>query len=348
MLFAIGPGSDGGGIERYSLYLPFSLAPEHQLQDSQEFVAFSLQGYSAEIQKLRHFYFIKVHPFPTPEEARNYLDTLQACLLRLSLTNRIGISYPKKISEIYIFDEPVEISEKSNLYESARLVGWTVAHGHYDADKVAVIPEHRSIWRFESGRPALLLGHKIERFAELIAASAPPRAVSLDSEFPRLKLAIELYNSCAFDLPPNAQLITLVSALESITPDTAISPEAADCLDEAVSTLKTARNQEQRGTEAYRELDNLVNRAGLLKRQSIGSELRALVLPIVEQTTALQEFGDVASKLRNAYQMRSTLLHNGTADSSQTEESLAFLKEFVRALLIELLDRNSIATTQET
>lgn len=336
MLIAFAPGSDGEGEERYSVYLPFYTAPEHTLDGDSGDVSCPFGSYQARIRKLHFGYSISVGPFGSHEEARSYVSTVKACLLWVSLSYRIGISYPEGIADVALSNEPVTISEKSDLHAAAMAVGWRVSHGSYDADKIAIIPEHLNLWRIEGGRPVLKLGRPLSRFGELLGDSSASPAVSHISGDSRLQLAIELYNSCTFGLPLNARLVTLVTVLEAIIPSVEIPKHAQRCLKDAKTVIKAHRDTLEKDSVGYHDIEHLLSRVGMLKWNSIGTALQAAIAPVANRDTALRQFADVSGNLRTTYDLRSALLHNGAADPDKVKESLKFLSDFVPKLLTAL------------
>lgn len=90
MIFAISPGSDGSGLERYIAYLPFVLAPGANLASMDGPVASPQGSFSLKLEQLHHRYTLSSGPFASEEAAAAHLDQLRACLLWLSLRHGVG------------------------------------------------------------------------------------------------------------------------------------------------------------------------------------------------------------------------------------------------------------------
>ena len=73
------------------------------------------------------------------------------------------------------------------------------------------------------GRPTLTVGISIENFFKFLSQALSFERLTGVVENLKLKLAIELYAAYRFELSDNAQLITLVSAFESLLRNMEIS-----------------------------------------------------------------------------------------------------------------------------
>ncbi len=164
MIFAISPGSEGSGHERYVAYLPFVLAPGANIAPI-EYPVTSTQGsFNLKLEKLHHHYALSSGPFPSEDAAAAHLDQLRASLLWLSLSYGVGVSYSKIIGDLELFGAPQPVAELDLVSQVARRVGWTATDGFYDADKALIRPDHKRLIRWESGQASVVLGITIESF----------------------------------------------------------------------------------------------------------------------------------------------------------------------------------------
>jgi hypothetical protein len=343
MLFAVSIGSDGTGPERYALYLPFILSPGRDIA-VEETVSFPLMDYTAQLEKLHQFYAISVGPFSRAELAKEHTAQIKAALLWLSLKDRIGISYSKRMSDITFYDGPVEISERSNLRELARTVGWSFVDGNYDADKSVIRPEHKKLMRWEMGNVAVKAGISVDHFGNRIREALEFPQIKRIGELPKLQLAIELYSACSFEVTDNAQLVTLVTALESLTPRPKIPVCAEDCLREATDLVKAKRDSCDTSSVNWKDLNHLLSRLDNLRAQSIRRSLIAYVSLLVGRASELGDPKEVSARLDHAYSLRSALLHNGIAEQANVKEALEFLREFVPNILTLLFKEEAMAS----
>lgn len=339
MIFTISIGSSGSGKERYTLYFPFVLSPGRELETP---LLFPLDSQTLRLEKYNYLYAISAGPFNRQENARKYVSTVRAALLWLSLTHQLGISYPKDISEITYFKEPVELSDKSNLRQIAKSVGWEYVHGHYDADKIVVVPEHEKLTRWETGKSGVMLEIGADNFTHCVRTAIEFPNLEKITELPRLQLAIELYSVFSFELSENAQFIALVTSLESLIPVENIPDHAYQSLRKAKERLIGARDRYEKDSEEWSDMNHLVSRLGGLRNKSIGVTLRGFISNVVERAPNLGDPDEVSDKFKNIYALRSRLLHKGVADQAQVNDALGFLREFVPSLLRHLFKETAI------
>jgi len=149
----------------------------------------------------------------------------------------------------------------------------------------------------------------------------------------KLKLAIELYSASFYEYSENTQFISLVNVLEAITTGNNISSHSQGILKQAMSVLKKNRDQNSISSGKWKELDHLLSRMGNLKRQSINKALGEFAVSVINDNPQIGEPENIREKLKTSYGLRSSILHDGTADKEEIKDSLSFLKDFVPKLL---------------
>lgn len=334
MIFSFSVGSAGEGSERYTLYVPFALSPGRELKVIAANSSFNLDDYYLSVEKLNHFFAITIGPFASENDAINFYEKIQAGFFWWSLTDRIGISFSQNISSIEFFDPPKPTV--GNFKHFSTNPGWSEIEGHYDADKVVVRPEHKKLIRFETGQPKVTLSFSIEHLKEKVSEALEldhPENVIADE---KLKLAIELYSASFYEYSENTQFISLVNVLEAITTGNNISSHAQGILKQAMLGLKKNRDQYSNTSEEWKELDHLHSRMGNLRRQSIGKALSDFAVSIVDVNPQISDSENIKEQLITSYRLRSSLLHDGTADKEGIKNALSFLRDFVPKLLITL------------
>lgn len=333
MIFATSVGSNGSGDVRYVAYLPFALATGASLATIQDSMGALQSQFGLSLEKLQNFYALTAGPFKTDVEAVSHLELLRAALLWLSLVEGVGVSYSRVYGEVRLYDTPVVISESSSIFELAKNAGWTATDGDYDADKALVRPEHKRLTRWEMGQPSVAVSLSVQNFFATVGEALSFTKLSAVSDNPKLKLAIELYAAFRFELSQNAQLLTLVSSLESLLPDTEIAASAKTALKEATKAIKSVRDRHASGSSEWTSIDRFLARVAGLKRQSIGNTLKTYASEIVSRYPELGQPIEIEKKLTQAYSVRSHLLHKGQADDQQVRDSLSFLRDFVPRFL---------------
>lgn len=336
MLFAMSVGSDGKGSERYMVYVPFVIAPNRELGEIQGLVQFPFGKYTAKLEKLQNLYAISVGPFNNAEEAHDYIPHVTSALLWLSLSYKLGISYPKQLSSPKMYDKPIFVKAESNFVGIVKAVGWDHVDGDYDADKVVIFPDHLKLTRWEVGQVSVKQGLGIDNFINKISEAVEFPHLENINKAPRLKLAIELFSTFSFEASKNAQFISLITCLESLTPNMEITEFSKHYLNDAKEQLINQRNTFDNESNEWNDLNHLLNRLGGLGRNSIGKSMQNYLSSIVRRHPKLDNPENIAIKIKMTYNLRSKLLHDGLSDTSKLDECLGFLREFVPKLLTEL------------
>jgi hypothetical protein len=336
VIFAISVGSDGTGVDRFVLYVPFELAPGCKISRIDPSVSHNLCGYDLRFEELTHFCALTVGPFNTEDAAREFFSKLRSGLLWASLKNKAGIGYRKSIGDVKLYEEPITVTETGNLAFLLKSPGWMALDGDYKADQTVIRPEAKKLTRLEMGRGSVELGTPAPAFAECIAEAlsfGSPESVLFDE---KLSLAIELYSTSFFELSNNAKFIRLVTVLEALTPGSDVPKVCKVALTGAKNAVKEARKKHCVGSEERANLDHLLSRLGSLREQAIGTSMRLYVSEVVRQNPDLGDAEEVSDKLRAAYEHRSRLLHDGHANEDAVREALTFLRDFLPKFLERL------------
>jgi hypothetical protein len=336
MIFAVSPGSDGSGVERYVAYLPFVLAPGANLAPIDRPIASTHGSSNLKLEKLHHLYVLSSGPFASEDAAAVHLEHLRSSLLWLSLTCGVGVSYSKIHGSLTLFEVPQPVPESGMISQVVGVVGWTATDGHYDADKALILPDHKRLTRWEMGRASLVIGISIENFFKTLSHALSFERLRRVTDDGKLILAIELYAAYRFELSNNAQLITLVSALESLLPDIEIPECSHTALAQAKEVVKATRYRYPHDSTEWNVINQLLSRIGTLKTEAIGTTVRRHISSVMSRHPELGDPADVSAKLREVYSIRSTLLHEGHSPEQDVENYLSFLREFVPRLLAAL------------
>jgi hypothetical protein len=336
MIFAVSPGSDGWGPDRYTSYLPFVLAPGAEIPSLEGSIQLGEGPLQLNLERLQSLYAVSSGPFASIEAAAIRLEEIRASLLWLSLSRRVGVSYPKALGETSLYDAPKPVPETEPLAHIGRVTGWTAIDGHYDAETAVIRPEHKRLARWETGRASLVLGLTVETFFQSLKEALSFQMLPDVIHNHKLRLAIELYAAYRFELADSAQLITLVSALESLLPELHIPETSIGALDRAKSVVREIRDAHAPESAEWPEINHLLSRIGALKTEAIGTNLRSYVRSIVSRHKDLGDPQHISTKLRDVYSIRSTLLHEGRYNDQAIGENLSFLREFVPQLLAVL------------
>src|SRR5262249_42879746 len=95
--------------------------------------------------------------------------------------------------------------------------------------------------------------------------------------------------------------------------------------------IRAARDVHSKNSPEWHDIDYLLARVGNLQREAIGAGLRKCASNIASRHAQLGDAREIGERLQVAYNVRSTLLHEGR--TNDISRSLGFLREFVPRLL---------------
>ncbi|MDY0167732.1 MAG: hypothetical protein RBS80_14385 [Thermoguttaceae bacterium] len=333
MLFSISPGTTGSGDERYVATLPFWLSPGSILQLPEGASVVNGATGRLTVERLHHLYSASLGPFPTAAEAEQGLAQLKAAVLWCAIEFGTGVRYPGKNEAATLFAEPITIPDTQPMVHIGKVTGWECIDGHYDAGAALVRPDHKRLFRVESGHATVTAGIAVDRFIakaeEALSFERLQRVASDD----KLKLAIEVAMSHRFEASYNAQFITLVTSLEALLPDLPVSPAATHAVAEAVQLIRGKRDALEKTDPEWPDLERLLSRAARLNVDSVGEGLRNFVDRALDAHPELGDRQVIAARIREAYNTRSRLLHDGHVPEERLRSGLKFLREFVPRVL---------------
>lgn len=333
MLLALSPGSEGDGEERFISSIPFVLSPGREIEFTETVSEALAEGAALTLEKLQLRYSISLGPYKYESQAEVGLKKLSAALLWSALEFNVGLRYPSGKAFVTLYPEPIKSLDDSGLSHVCRAAGWQEIDGIYDVDLPVIRPDHKRLVRFEGGRAAITAGIGHNNFLKKVAEALKFSRLEAVVESKKLRLAIEVCAAHQFEVSASAKFVVLITALEALVPDAAISHAAIEALNVARSAVLDVRNRHNDGSTDWTEVDRLLSRVSKLKHESIGTSMRNFALEAVDRHPCLGDQAATARALRDAYSVRSRLLHDGYVDSDLLIEKLAFLSQFVPKLL---------------
>lgn len=333
MIFAVSPGAAGFGEQRFVATLPFSLSPGSVLQLPNESTQFTGASGRLTVEKLHHLYAASLGPYPSTEAAEQGLSQLRAAILWCAIEFGTGVRYPAETGAVGLLDKPITIPATQPMAHIGKVTGWECTDGHYDAGEAVIRPDHKRLIRFESGRATVTAGIAVERFVAKAEEALSFEHLSQVAGNDKLKLAIEVAVSHRFEATDNAQFITLITSLEALLPDLPVSPAAAAAIAAAMQVVRASRDNLPRAEPEWSELERLLGRMDKLRMDSIGAAMRSFISAAVVKHPELGDSKAISMQVRDAYNARSRLLHDGQVPREQLRAGLEFLRDFTPRLL---------------
>lgn len=312
-------------VKIYSLYIPFNINPGIEILNLTDGSCQSrILGHDFLIKKIAdNLHTLTISPFNTTEEARNFLPKSFSYLYWLSLKHGVGLTFPKYLKDDSL-EKPVDSSLKS-FFEKMRL---NVEITGDNTNTVEVQDD-----AIERGRGydsvSVSKGIDLEYSKESFEFASPEKVFTQEN----LTLAIELYSNYHFETTDNARFITLVTVLEALIPVSEVNEFTQDSINLLRKSLKEMQNKYSSEDAEWKDLERLFSRVTTLKNESIGNGMKIYISEIIKEHKELGDSEEISRKLKEIYNYRSKLLHNGKINEEDLKESLQFLIQFIPKLL---------------
>lgn len=339
MVFGFSVGSIGVGDESYSLHIPLVLSSGSNISIEDAKFVNQFNDLKVVIEKHHYsLYLLKISSFDSMAEAQICLEKIFASLYWISLKNHFGIKFSKIIQEIKIYEEPIFITEESNMYEPINNAGWTSIDGDYDIDKTTIIPEHKRLIRFATGQATMQLDCNPESFVSELQECLKLPSLENIIEQKKLCTAIELYSAYSFEVTLTGKFVKLITVLESLLPDAKSIPDHAKILlEEAKNLIKEKQKAVKSSGVETDSIDRLINRLGELKKQSISYSMKTYIIDVLNEFPDLKNISPIIEdQVKEAYKSRSVMLHTGVFNDQELQNHISLLNYFIPQLLNKL------------
>lgn len=320
--------------ESFRIYIPLKLPSNKEVSSIDKSYLYELGNYNLKFDKLIHGCALTISPFETKKAAIDFFSSIEASIYWVLLKNKTGIIFPTKIRDAVFYDKPIKptISPLKELIDSSDR--YSIA-GFYSAYQTVVMPMEKGMLRTEAN-PTVISGIGVDVLVDSLKESMQLPSLENVIKHEKLKLAIDLYSASHFEATNNAKFITIVSALEALTPEFRVSEVTENAINEVNSVLRKKRKDLKVGSKALADIQLLQTRLGLLKKDSIGNNMRNYIHSIVESNKDLGDPILVSNIIEEIYDTRSILLHQGRGNEDKIKEGLEFLSEFMPKLLEKL------------
>jgi len=287
----------------------------------------------ARIFREQYFYVLEVYGFSSEASARHFLPKLGAGLVWTKLQHRIAFLFNRQPTPIDYYEPPLTISESSDFYPVFSRKGWKELDGDYYNNQTVIKPEHKRLAVWTMGRPRITSSIRDQDLARKVSETLTlPQAERVFGE-PKLVLASEIYSSSFFESSRNARFLALVMVLEALNTDAPVSAPIKSTIERLHRHAKETRNRLGKHDPSYEDFNNFLSRLGKLKERSIGQGIRSLVTERLRLDPNIDDAAAIANEVSDIYDLRSTLLHTGSADDEAIKAAVIQLDDVVPRVL---------------
>ena len=177
-------------------------------------------------------------------------------------------------------------------------------------DRPAIYPTGKIVCGVIANAPSLSLSFSPDKTVDYIVEALAMPSLEHVSEDPKLKLALDLYNSFFRESTANARFLTLIMALEALAPREERHQCVVKAINEWVDELKHLQSLFDKKSEEWQAYDSLIGDISRHKKEkSHRSRIRSLVYSALHCSDAKAQ--ELSKKAVELYDMRGTLVHTG-------------------------------------
>jgi hypothetical protein len=323
----------------YTLLFPFELKSGEALTDL--LVDRKLGNLSLTLERQSHKYVLRVEGFKSEQEARDYVNHLWAAFAWLLVNANDGMPFNASLEFGHAYYPPDPKIAAENV---AWAYGGTVKEGEVidvsmDGDLPSVYRTDQKIKRTFGGKVRFKRTRNVENFVSTLEQLSTTDISSIVKQ-PKLKLALELYNAFFYEKSDNAKFITLIMVLEALTTEPEKHKVALELIDKWREELNTERGKYDSNTTQHESLTALERELLFRRKASLTSQIRVVVIDALDAEDSGKAL-DYAKQSVKSYNLRSTLVHEGSLSpnllSSTIEKTKIVVQEVLKAKLLEVI-----------
>lgn len=313
----------------YTLRIPLNFTSVDEL-DSGKFIIdgknFTLTGKGSEK-------ILEVSTFKNNIEAFEYSKKLYGALLHFAVSKILSMKVDFQITEPLLMDEPVDLRDNPNFKEVYKDRSEPViCHGFYGLKEAVIYQNDKEFMGHGVGNISAVRKYKVDYISEGISDCFKLKSPESIIENEKLKLAIELFVNHYYESTERSKFLNLFTVIESLVN---VQYESEEFIQE-ISDLKQFINNKfgNRHSENDKKLcQKIKSKLGRLTEKSITYSLINLVSTCSENIGMSEE--EVSKFITDAYNLRSRLIHDGSANIQELKIKSNKLYKLVRAVLLQ-------------
>ena len=316
----------------YLLRVAVKLHAVNSIATLENGIEFKVGDIRISLTKNDRYLVLKAFGFMTEDEARRFFPRLKAGLWNLALEYNIAFIPDFEPRQITRSDDPDTAGK--NLGKSFGIPPLGPVHGLGDEGGITIYRSDEEIRFISFGAGSGYVTTRAEDVVRVMTEGIETADVNVISREGKVSIAIDLYLAHFYERSIRARFLTLMMILEVLAPVT----EKHFIVQELISDWKAEIHEslacvsDPDAVDSLRALDRELE---FRKETSIRRRVRQLVLDVAPLDDAGKN--ELATRVVNAYDIRSTLVHSGRIADSELREAfeVAFttVKLLVRALL---------------
>jgi hypothetical protein len=321
----------------YFLRVPFTLPPDQAIGGLAESVQVVGADRTTILAGGQGKYLVTVKGFATEAAAADYLPMVWAGLVNLSAQ---GSACSASFAVRPVVRPPDPAVASRNL--SAAFGGAAMppeVHGIADGQLPTIARESETIQYILAGNFKTTSAASPARTLALFLEGTEAKGSVSGFTDIRLRTAFDIYAASAHEASRTARLLMRAMVLEVLAPATDKHPAALQLLDRWKAECEAARADVATNSEEADALDSLMRELLFRREKSIRSRVKSYVQDKLTEY-AHPDADALARRARAAYDVRSTVMHEGTALDSSVTTAIADLD-----MIIPILFRANLGLT---
>lgn len=311
----------------FTVRIPFTVPPGTRI--SEQATTLTTKQFTSTLSYDGHHHILTVENLPTEIEARAFLTRAHAAFAWLLLQKGIAAQPALDPQQIRYFDDPEQAGQN---------ISWSFGGAKFgsvdtiiDGAQAAVYPTAKVVKMGTAYPVDVFTTIPTGAALQMILDGAGFPSSALFVADPKLGVALSLYGAYFTEASAKARFLTLVMALESIATATLKPPSVLSLLARWEQELGATLEALSPVSEDAHALKALRRELFFRKEDSLRSQIRKLVQNV------LSPAADADARARDAvelYDIRSTLVHEGTIDENVLDQATTKAKALVHRTLL--------------
>ncbi len=278
---------------------------------------FTYQGQEKiDIQLIEDTCIFKISSLESEKKAEKCYERLKAGLIWLMLNRAIPFQAIEPLQEVVYRDfKSYSRIEKStqDVFDPIRQ-----ADGSINGNQPAIYPSDRKIVKITLGTiKASVCDYLDNVFPYIEQGMTAPNGEAVLND-PKLKTALEIFNSHFRETSIKAKFLMLIIVLESLSEDVPKRPIIQEVFDSVEQIISERLGKIDPQSEDYRDLRELQQQMVFKRYKSIRQNISSLISNTLSQVND-PEAKSLGESFKLLYDARSALVHDGTAGSNLLE-----------------------------
>lgn len=313
--------------EKWTLRLSVKLLSEKSVSGLDAEPTFQVGTVQVTAKERAGHFILLASDFDSEADAVAYIPHLQAGLWNVAVDR--NIAFVPYFEQRYITrtDDPEQAARNLNKQFSLSYTG--PVHGLTEEAGVTVYRTGENI-RFISMNATGYVSTPWTMVEKALSEGIQLGNVVSDQTNPRLATALDLYLAHLSESSIRARFLTLMMALEVLAPVAEKHAEAVVLLQDFAATVQAKLNTTL-DDDACDALQALLREIDFRREISIRRRVRKLVLDVAPLSEP--ELSELARKVVDAYDLRSSLVHTGTVDVQALGDAYAVALNAIKLIL---------------